>query len=287
MEFLDYLDKSATLVDSELRRLLAPGAGIPPRLSRAMEYALFSGGKRLRPAMLFFTNEMFCVSPGAPAAAAAVEMVHTYSLVHDDLPAMDDDDIRRGKPTVHVEFDEAMAILVGDALLTLAFETLASTSVGLVDGATAARLALELSRAAGPASMVAGQVLDMEAAPDTAAAPGAVAKAVERIHELKTARMFCASVRMGAILGNASEEDIETLTEYALHFGALYQASDDLQDFAAQDSERRKVTYPAVCGVEATRRRIEEQATRALESVTTFGDRGWWLRGLVNYVKSR
>jgi len=281
VEFPDYLNKSASRVDGELRCLLAPGAAISPRLSRAMEYALFSGGKRLRPAMLFFTNEMFCVSPGASAAAAAIEMVHTYSLVHDDLPSMDDDDTRRGKPTVHVAFDEATAILVGDALLTLAFEALASTSPGTLDGGIAARLALELARAAGPAGMVAGQALDMEAT------PGVVAAGVERIHELKTARMFCASVRMGAVLGNACNDDIAALTEYALHFGALYQASDDLEDFAGQDSGLKKVTYPAVCGVDATKHRIEEQAACALESLSAFGDRAWWLEDLVNYVKSR
>ena len=281
MGFMEHLNTSASLVDAELRRLLASEPGVPSRLGGAMEYAVFSGGKRLRPAMLFFVNDMFSGSPGAVAAAAAVELVHTYSRVHDDLPSMDNDDLRRGKPTVHVAFDEATAILAGDALLTLAFEALSSASPGVVTASTAARLAMELSRAAGAKGMVGGQVLDMEATPRTPAST------IERIHEMKTASMFCASVRMGAILGLAPEADIDALTVYALHFGALYQASDDLEDFAEQDSDCRKITYPVACGVEATKHRIAQQADLATGRLSRFGDRAWWLRDLVNYVKSR
>ncbi|MDP2859801.1 MAG: polyprenyl synthetase family protein [Bacillota bacterium] len=281
MRFRDHLDSSAGLVDGELRRLLSSQAGVPSPLAQAMEYAVFGGGKRLRPAMLLFVNSMYRGPDAAVVAAAAVELVHTYSLVHDDLPAMDDDAVRRGKPTVHVAFDEATAILAGDGLLTLAFEALASSVSEGVPGNVAAGLALELARAAGPGGMVGGQALDM------GATSGTPAPTIERIHELKTARMFCASARMGAILGGAPREDLQALTDYALHFGALYQAADDLEDFAGQDGVRDKITYPVICGVEATSDRIALKATLALESLVPFDDRAWWLRDLVNYVKSR
>jgi len=281
MGFREHLDSSASLVDGELRRLLSSQAGVPFPLSQAMEYAVFGGGKRLRPAMLLFVNQMYGGPAAAMVAAAAVELVHTYSLVHDDLPAMDDDDVRRGKPTVHVAFDEATAILAGDALLTLAFEALASSVSAGVPGNVAAGLALELARAAGPEGMIGGQALDM------GATSGTTAPAIEHIHELKTARMLCASVRMGAILGGAPREDVETLTGFALHFGAMYQAADDLEDFAGQDGDRDKITYPVICGMEATTERIALEAALALESLAPFGDRAWWLHDLVDYVKSR
>jgi geranylgeranyl pyrophosphate synthase len=246
-----------------------------------MEYAVFGGGKRLRPAMLLFVNGMYHESPVAAIAAAAVELVHTYSLVHDDLPAMDDDDMRRGKPTVHVAFDEATAILAGDALLTLAFQALASMASTGVPGDVACALAVELARAAGSEGMIGGQALDV------GATSGVPAHLIERIHEMKTARMFCAAVRMGAILGGAPAPDMDTLTGFALHFGALYQAADDLEDFAGERGDAEKITHPAVCGPGATRDRITREAASALESLAPLGKRAWWLRDLVDYVKSR
>ncbi len=232
---------------NQLRKLLAPFAeraqrdlreflvepGTPWELAEAMEYCVLSGGKRLRPGLVYLTAE----AVGANAddeltrrAAVAVELVHCYSLVHDDLPAMDDDSIRRGRPTAHIKFGQAMAILTGDALLTRAFSVLAGS-----EKLQASKLVQELATAAGPAGMIAGQAADM----DLCEIPGGL-EGLKFIHSRKTAAMICGAVRMGGICGNASPEKLTALGEYGLALGLAFQLTDDLLDVTASSSQLGK-----------------------------------------------
>src|SRR5690349_3252295 len=208
---------SRALVEVELNSLLPSSAAAPEKIHQAIRWSVFAGGKRFRPALLLAVGQAF----GAPMkmlikTAAAFEMVHTYSLIHDDLPAMDDDDLRRGRPTCHVRFDEATAILAGDALQTLAFQTIAHD----VELSAETRIALisELARAAGtPDGMVAGQALDMEA--ETRQVNGAE---LEEIHRLKTGALIAGAARCGAIIGAADEHELAAITRYAAHLGLLF-----------------------------------------------------------------
>ncbi len=257
-------------VETELRRRLAAARGTPARLRRAMAHALFGGGKRVRPLLLLWCRDACrAAAKGrtasrahAVAAAAAVEMIHTYSLVHDDLPAMDDDVLRRGRPTCHVAFDEATAILAGDALQALAFETLA----GVPRHGT--RLVELVARAAGPAGMVGGQVLDMQAA---GAAPSPAM--VRRIHLGKTARLIAAPLVAGGVLGGAGSRRLAALERAGLDLGLAFQAVDDVLDATAtteqlgktagKDARDGKVTLVTAAGVEYAARRAARLGRRA------------------------
>lgn len=249
---------SRALIELELNKLLPLSGTAPEKIHQAMRWSVFAGGKRFRPALLLAVGQAF----GAPVAelirtACAFEMVHTYSLIHDDLPAMDDDDLRRGRPTCHVRFDEATAILAGDALQTLAFQTIAEDA-GL-DAETRIALITELAHAAAtPAGMVAGQALDMEAEKrqvNTAQ--------LEEIHQLKTGALITAAARCGAIIGGANENEIAAITSYGSHLGLLFQITDDFLDVTAtaedlgktpgKDARSNKATYPALYGMEETR----------------------------------
>src|SRR5262249_39254463 len=213
---------SRALVEVELNNLLPSSATAPEKIHQAIRWSVFAGGKRFRPALLLAVGQAF----GAPIksllnTAAAFEMVNTYSLIHDDLPAMDDDDLRRGRPTCHVRFDEATAILAGDALQTLAFQTIAQGD-GL-SPETRIALISELARAAGtPEGMVAGQALDMEA--ETRQVNGSQ---LEEIHRLKTGALIVAAARCGAIIGGASDDELAAVTSYGSHLGLLFQITDD------------------------------------------------------------
>ena len=245
-------------LEVELNNLLPSPATAPEKIHQAIRWSVFAGGKRFRPALLLAVGQAF----SAPIevlikTAAAFEMVHTYSLIHDDLPAMDDDDLRRGRPTCHVRFDEATAILAGDALQTLAFQTIARDS-GL-SPETRIALISELARAAGtPEGMVAGQAFDMEA--ETRQVNGAQ---LEEIHRLKTGALIVASARCGAIIGCASEGELAAVTSYGSYLGLLFQITDDFLDVTAtaealgktpgKDARSNKATYPALHGMEETR----------------------------------
>jgi geranylgeranyl pyrophosphate synthase len=245
-------------LEVELNNLLPSPATAPEKIHQAIRWSVFAGGKRFRPALLLAVGQAF----SAPIevlikTAAAFEMVHTYSLIHDDLPAMDDDDLRRGRPTCHVRFDEATAILAGDALQTLAFQTIARDS-GL-SPETRIALISELARAAGtPEGMVAGQAFDMEA--ETRQVNGAQ---LEEIHRLKTGALIVASARCGAIIGGASEGELAAVTSYGSYLGLLFQITDDFLDVTAtaealgktpgKDARSNKATYPALHGMEETR----------------------------------
>jgi len=270
--------------------VLPPESGPFERLARAMRYACLGGGKRLRPALVLEC----CEVAGAPArdalpAACAVEMVHTYSLVHDDLPAMDDDDLRRGRPSCHRAFDEATAILAGDALLALAFETAASCGADAV----ARELVGTLARAAGPACLVGGQMLDVMAE----GGPASLAE-VEAIHEHKTADLIAASCRMGALVARGKPDaKVDALERYGRHLGRAFQIADDVLDATStaeelgktpgKDLVQGKATYPAVAGIERSRARARELAEEAAEALASFGERAAFLRALAAFVVER
>src|ERR1051325_7674525 len=258
LELDSLLAGSRALVEVELNNLLPPSGAAPEKVHQAIRWSVFAGGKRFRPALLLAPGQAF----GARVKhllriACAFEMIHTYSLIHDDLPAMDDDVPRRGRPTCHVRFDEATAILAGDALQTLAFQTIARDS-GL-SPETRIALISELARAAGtPEGMVAGQALDMEA--ETRQVNGAQ---LEEIHRLKTGALIVASARCGAIIGGASEGELTAVTSYGSYLGLLFQITDDFLDVTAtaealgktpgKDARSNKATYPALHGMEETR----------------------------------
>ena len=282
-DFLQYMKSKQQLVDTELRRTLHSSAeGSPAALLEAMSYSLMAPGKRLRPILVL----MACQASGgsdeqAIPAACAVEMVHTYSLIHDDLPAMDDDDLRRGLPTCHKKFGEALAILAGDALLTLAFQVLSERC----PPAAAAVSCRELAIGAGACGMVGGQVLDLAAEqrlPGNEFPVGTLAE-LEGIHRRKTGALFRASLRMGYHAGSRlgfESNLLERLDTYARAFGLCFQITDDLLDVegnvkqtgkrVGKDASRGKLTYPGLLGVEESRKRalgLYQEAVRSLEGI--------------------
>jgi geranylgeranyl pyrophosphate synthase len=276
-EAREFLTRARAVVDARLDALV-PGEGVAPvAVHAAVRWSLFAGGKRLRPALVLAAGETF----GAPresllATACAFELVHTYSLVHDDLPSMDDDSLRRGRTTCHVRFGEATAILAGDALQSLAFQTIAEDE-GL-DPGLRVRVVAELARAAGtPHGMVAGQGLDLAAE----SRAGVGADELDLIHERKTGAMIAAAARCGAIIaGAAAARELEAVTAYAARLGLLFQITDDLLDVTStaedlgktpgKDARALKATYPALHGLEAARARARvvcEEACAALDAV--------------------
>ncbi len=285
-----WLEESRVWAERSLERCLALPGEVPARLHEAMRYAVLGGGKRLRPALVRLAcRELGGRDEEACRPAAAVELVHTYSLVHDDLPAMDDDALRRGRPTVHVAFDEATAILVGDALLTLAFEQL-----GRVGGGRGAELAVVLARAAGPAGMVGGQMLDLSLGRSVA---GDLDGLVD-LHERKTAALFAAAGEMGAIAAGSTGETRARAAAFGRALGLLFQAVDDLLDVTGdaatlgktpgKDAALERSTLVSALGPERTRARAEELAesarTRARELSWGPGSRA---AELVAYVLAR
>jgi len=258
LELESLLAGSRALVEVELNNLLPSPATAPEKIHQAIRWSVFAGGKRFRPVLLLATGQAFGASVNSLIrSACAFEMVHTYSLIHDDLPAMDDDDLRRGRPTCHVRFDEATAILAGDALQTLAFQTIAEDH--RLKAETRIALISELARAAAtPEGMVAGQALDMQA--ETRQVTGAH---LEEIHRLKTGALIVAAARCGSIIGEASEKELAAVTTYGLHLGLLFQITDDFLDVTAtaealgktpgKDAQSNKATYPGLFGIEETK----------------------------------
>ena len=285
------LRDKASLVTALLERLLAEQPGLAPDLREAMQYTLTAPGKRIRSVVLLWCCELIAgrINRDAEIAAAAVEMVHTYSLVHDDLPAMDDDDMRRGRPTCHKAFDEATAILTGDAMLTLAFGLLAEK---ISKPATALRLISELARAAGGAGMIAGQIADIRAENT----PGDL-KTLEHIHVNKTAKMFGCAAVAGGLCAAATDEQIERLRRYGLKVGLGFQIADDILDVSApseqigktagKDAKAAKCTYPAVVGLDRARQLEAQLADEAVAALEPFGPRAEMLRRLARALLRR
>ncbi|MEJ5367664.1 MAG: polyprenyl synthetase family protein [Bryobacteraceae bacterium] len=283
----EYLAAAAARIDAALDRLLPPESEPPETIHRAMRYSVFAGGKRIRPILCLEAARAVCGRDvaGIDEVACSLELVHTYSLIHDDLPALDNDDLRRGRPTSHKVFGEAMAILAGDALLTLAFEVLASAS--------SSALVAELARAAGTRrGMIAGQVHDIEGekldpAPEL----------LERIHRAKTGALLRCSLRLGAMHAGASPEQLEALSRYGEHVGLAFQIIDDILDVTqtpeqlgktpGKDAAQHKITFPAVYGLETSRRMAEEQRALAHQAIAPFGDAAFRLRQLADLIVDR
>ena len=292
LELEGLLARSRALVEVELNNLLPSSATAPEKIHQAIRWSVFAGGKRFRPALLLATGQAFSASVDALIrTACAFEMVHTYSLIHDDLPSMDDDDLRRGRPTCHVRFDEASAILAGDALQTLAFRTIAEDE--RLDAATRIALISELARAAAtPDGMVAGQALDMEA--ETRQVTGAQ---LEEIHRFKTGALIVAAARCGAIIGRASEDELEAVTSYGSHLGLLFQITDDFLDVTAtaedlgktpgKDARSNKATYPALHGMEDTRTAAITAHRDACESLDQIDRPTDVLRRIADFILHR
>lgn len=283
-DFNTLLTEKVRIINETLERLLAEQEGIPEDLHKTLSYTLSAPGKRIRSALVLWCCELIAgrESANARTAAAAIEMVHTYSLVHDDLPAMDDDDRRRGRPTCHKAFDEATAILTGDALLTLAFEFLADR---VDDPVLAVGLIKQLALAAGPSGMIAGQIADLKAENTV----GSV-ETLEYIHTNKTAKMFRCATLMGALCAGASPEQSEALGQYGLKMGLGFQIADDILDVSAsseqlgktagKDVKAAKCTYPAVVGIENARELEHRLAQEAVAVLELFGPKADVLRQL-------
>jgi len=277
-------------VEERLSEALHPENGFPESLREAMRYSLLAPGKRLRPALVVLAAEA-CGREGADPwpAACAVEMIHTYSLIHDDLPAMDDDDLRRGLPTCHKKFGEALAILAGDALQTTAFQVLAEG----YPPATAAACCKTLARASGPAGMIGGQVDDMAGSP--------ALDALEQLHARKTGALIRAALNLGALAAYAPEspppETLERLDGYGWRLGLAFQITDDLLDVEGsadqtgkrvrKDAARGKLTYPGLLGVEESRRRAERLCREAREQLAPLGPDAGRLLDLASFVLQR
>jgi geranylgeranyl diphosphate synthase type II len=292
MTLPDYIAARQKAVDAALNRWVPPESENPSTIHRAMRYSLFAGGKRIRPLLAIAAAEAVSAAPaGIESAACALELIHTYSLIHDDLPALDNDDLRRGRPTCHKVFGDAMAILAGDALLTLAFEVL--SKLENVDACRRVELIRELSTAAGTVDgMIGGQVNDLEGEGQVPTAP-----LLDSIHRAKTGALLRASVRMGAIYAGADPGQLAALTGFGEHVGLAFQIVDDVLDVeqssealgktAGKDAAQKKITFPAVYGVERSREMAEQERLEAHQALQSFDDRAQRLRELADLIVRR
>jgi geranylgeranyl diphosphate synthase type II len=289
---LRVLKRAGQKLGTYLDKSLARHSGTPARLLQSIRYSLGSGGKRLRPALVL---ETFSACGGrekrrtsALAAAAAVELIHTFSLVHDDLPAMDDDDLRRGRPSNHKVFGEAIAILAGDAMTTMAFELIATDA----DPRIAPALVRELSGAAGPEGMIGGQVLDIEGENKCL-----LLSELEELHRRKTGALLTSACRMGAIAAGAGGETLEAVTSFGQHLGLAFQIVDDILDETStpeqlgkttqKDVHRGKNTYPMLLGLEASVQEARRQLDQALAAIAPLGAKAGPLRRIARFVVDR
>ena len=286
------LESERALVDQELEGILPSGDAYPTSIHQAMRYSVFAGGKRLRPILCMEAGRLFgAEEQPLRRVAATLELIHTYSLIHDDLPALDNDDLRRGKPTCHRAFGEATAILAGDALLTLAFENLAVS--GAPGDAARLRVIHEIARAIGTRDgMMAGQVADLETTGRAVEAP-----MLQYIHSAKTGAFITAAVRCGAIYANAAESDLARLTSYGEKVGLAFQIADDLLDVlgsrekmgkaVGKDGHQQKPTYPGLYGVEESQRVAGRLVAEAREALAPYGERAQRLVELAHFLIAR
>lgn len=286
-----YIEKRTAEVNGALDRFLPSEKMRPATIHKAMRYSLFAGGKRIRPALCLAAAEA-CGGKVASAlpAACAVECIHTYSLIHDDLPAMDNDDFRRGKPTNHKVFGEGIAILAGDALLTQAFEIIAKAKATTRYGHQA--LIAELASASGSLQLIAGQVADVEAEGRRIAAAD-----LKYIHERKTSALLCCSVRLGGMSANCTPAQLEALTSFGYNVGLAFQIIDDILDItqtseqlgktAGKDTAAEKATYPSIVGMERSRRIAQDLTRQAFDSLRTFRGKAAALDALADYLLRR
>jgi geranylgeranyl diphosphate synthase, type II len=292
MTLEDYFREQCRLVDGGLDRWVPPEVEPPVNIHKAMRYSLFAGGKRIRPILCIAAGHALTDdAPGLVDVACTLEMIHTYSLIHDDLPALDNDDLRRGRPTCHKVFGEAMAILAGDALLTLAFQTLARIEV--LGGQTRTNLVETLATASGTVrGMIGGQVHDIEG---EGQAP--TPELLGSIHRAKTGALLRASLRMGAICAGATDEQFDALSCYGEHVGLAFQIVDDILDVeqpsealgktAGKDIQQGKITFPSVYGLAQSHEMAEQQRLHAHRAIEPFGERAHWLREIADLVVNR
>ncbi|MEI9930046.1 MAG: polyprenyl synthetase family protein [Rhizomicrobium sp.] len=289
---LQAMAESARAVEATLEEILPKPHGLHTRIHEAMRYAIFAGGKRLRPFLVMHSAAMFGVPPERAArAAAAIEALHTYSLVHDDLPCMDDDDLRRGRPTTHKAYDEATAVLAGDALLTIAFEILADAATH-PNADVRLKLITRLAEASGSNGMIGGQMIDMRAAESSFGADE-----IMLLQRLKTGQLFEFSCEAGPILGEASDADRKRLRDYAHDMGLVFQITDDLLDVTStaektgkavgKDQDQGKATLVSIYGVEGARAEAEKLARRAADTLSNYGREANPLRELPMFLLDR
>jgi geranylgeranyl diphosphate synthase type II len=292
----DYIAHQTKRVETALDRCVPPESADPAIIHKAMRYSLFAGGKRIRPLLAIAAAEAVCDAPaGIESAACCLELIHTYSLIHDDLPALDNDDLRRGRPTCHKVFGDAMAILAGDALLTLAFEVLSKLDVDSerLDAGRRIRLVEELATASGTVGgMIGGQVNDLEGE-----GKFPTAHLLESIHRAKTGALLRASVRMGGIYAGADTAQLAALTKYGERIGLAFQIVDDVLDVeqssealgktAGKDAQQHKITFPAVYGLERSREMAEEERRAAHLALACFDDRAERLKQLADLIVRR
>ncbi|MFA5073328.1 MAG: polyprenyl synthetase family protein [Nitrospirota bacterium] len=294
MDIKAYLAKKKDIIDKSLDTLVPRATTFPPSIHEAMRYSLFAGGKRVRPILAVAAAETLGVkTAGLLPLANAIELIHTYSLIHDDLPAMDNDDFRRGRPTCHKVYGEAIAILAGDGLLTLAFEILSdATRLKSISPARLLPIIKELSTASGVFGMVGGQVVDMESEGTDVDFP-----TLEYIHTHKTGALIRASVRIGALYAGAGKRQLSALTRYGEMAGLAFQIADDILDITGtqeeigkdvgSDLKKDKKTYPSFYGLEESRRRAVEVVDNAVNALRDFDRKADPLRALAKYIIQR
>ncbi len=291
MDLNSYLKATQEKVDAALDRFLPGETDAPGNIHKAMRYSIFAGGKRLRPILALAASEA-CggEEKNALPSACAVEMMHTYSLVHDDLPSMDNDDLRRGRPTSHKVFGEGVAVLTGDALLTEAFLILAETPD--TERYCARDFLREFARTGGSRQLIGGQILDLEGEGKKLAQDQLV-----KIHEAKTAALLTCALRLGAMSANASETELAALGSFGYHLGLAFQVIDDILDVtqsteklgktAGKDLTVDKATYPAILGLEASKKEAQRLTAASLDALAPFGEKGRRLEEIARYLLGR
>ena len=292
MDIKLYLSESKKLVDDCLETLLPPESEVPATIHKAMRYSVFAGGKRVRPILVLASGESLAGDRETLLhLGAAIEMMHTYSLIHDDLPALDNDDLRRGIPTCHKVFGDAVAILAGDALMTRCYQVLADMP-GLADSARL-RIIQEIAAATGTVDgMIGGQVVDLESE-----GKPITAHVLEYIHYSKTGALLKACVRCGALAAGADEKALAALTDFGQKIGLVFQIVDDVLDItsssevlgktAGKDEKVKKATYPAYYGIESSKKKAKELVASAIEDIRDFGEGAAFLRGIAAFIVSR
>ncbi|MBI4379072.1 MAG: polyprenyl synthetase family protein [Nitrospinae bacterium] len=294
MNIKEYLGEMKTLIDNTLDRYIPADTVYPPDIYKSIRYSLFAGGKRLRPILVIASAETVGGNrEDVLPFACAIEMIHTYTLIHDDLPALDNDDLRRGKPTNHKEFGEAIAILAGDALLTMAFQIMSEPSAFSLKSSTLILKSIhEIAKAVGVSGTIGGQVVDIQATGKKLDIP-----TLEYIHTHKTGEMILSAVRVGAILSGCEDDELHALTCYGENIGLAFQVMDDILDVEGEseimgktrgsDEKMRKVTYPSVFGLSESKKIASRLIENSIQSMEMFGERGEILKDISEYIIAR
>jgi geranylgeranyl diphosphate synthase type II len=292
LDFKNYLKEKISLVDLGLKKYLPDQSNFPETIFKSMEYSLFAGGKRVRPILSLATAEALngSVDQVMPIACA-LEMIHTFSLVHDDLPSMDNDDLRRGKPTNHKVFGESTAILAGDGLVIQAFELLAENSMKSPNPKAFSEIIFDIARATGPFGMIGGQIVDMESEGKPISE-----NELEKLHQLKTGRLITVSVLSGAKLFTDDQKALHALKDYGDLIGLAFQVADDILDIEGgeeigkdigSDQEKGKATYPSIIGLDQAKIKLNDLRDQAKEKIDFLGESGLALKALADYIVER